>query len=99
MPPFILAGNPQTINESNDFGQVNLDIFEEAENQYGDAVILNYSNDGVSCKVEWNKSLTLYYLDGDNNHISFPDPNQNANDIRYQLISGSYPETMANSVV
>ena len=52
---FVLTGNPQTINYSNEFGQVALDICEEVENQDGNEVILNGSTGGVSWEVEWNK--------------------------------------------
>ena len=47
-PYFVLAGNLQTINESNYFVQVDLYICEEATNQNVNAVIINESNDGVS---------------------------------------------------
>ena len=91
-----LAKNPHTINESNDFVQVALETCEESAKQDDNTVILNESTDGVSCELEWNKSLTLAYLDGDNNHIFLLDPNHNANNLRYQLIGGSSPSTIGN---
>ena len=61
-PPLFLVGNPQTINQSNYFGQVALDISEEEAKQCGNEVILNEPTYGVSCELEYNKSLTLATL-------------------------------------
>ena len=51
-PHLFLAGNNQTIHESNEFGQVALDIFEEAAKLYVNTEILDDSTDGFLAK--WN---------------------------------------------
>ena len=71
-PYFVLSGLPQSINENNDFGTRMLEVCNSAAVKDGNAVVLNTSTDGVSCEVQDNKSLTMKYLVGKSNQLSFP---------------------------
>lgn len=89
MPPyFVLSGLPQTINQFNDLGTQMLDVYNIAAARDGNAVVLNTSTDGVSCEVQDNKALTLRYLNGDADQVSFPDTNHNIKNGQYHLICG-----------
>ena len=87
-PYFCLAGLPQSINESNDFGTDVVEACEEAAKEVGNLVVLNTSTDGVSCEVQWNLSVLVDYLQGKINYISLPDPNHNVKNLRGQMIGG-----------
>ena len=95
MCPFhAIAANPQTINDSNNFGSLCVEALKEAADSDGNSVILNQSTDGVTCEVDWNKQVTLLYLDGTINNISLTDPNHNVKNGRYQWIGGSSAAVM-----
>ena len=66
-----------------------LKMSDAATQKDGNGVVLNTSTDGVSCEVEDNKNLTLSYLDGKSNQISFPDTNHNVKNNWHQLSGGS----------
>ena len=97
-PYFVLVGLPQTLNQSNDFGEMVINSCNTAVLEDGNSAIINESTDGVSCEVEWNKKLTLDYLDGKKNYISLPDTNHNVKNSRYQLIGGSSAATIGSFV-
>ena len=44
----------------------------------GNYILLNESTDGVACKIQFNKKLTLSYLDGGKKYRSMPDSNHNS---------------------
>jgi len=97
-PYVVLAGIPQTTNESNDFAKVCMDACKEAAKQVGNLTIANSSTDGVACEVEGNKQLTCAYLRGEENQVSLPDPNHNVKNLRYQLGGGSSPASIGEHV-
>ena len=97
MFPYLpLAGLPQTKNENNTFGTDVMEACEIVAKISGNAVILDTSTDGVSCEVQFNKALTLAYLEGDKNQISLPDTNHNVKNSRYQLLGGSSPASIGH---
>ena len=57
----VVAGNAQTINENNSFGERIVKLSQEAAKSTGNTVVLNQSTDGVSCEVVWDKQSVLDY--------------------------------------
>ena len=43
------------------------------------AVLLNESTDSVEFEVQFNKTITLAYLDGGKKYLSMPNSNHNTN--------------------
>ena len=50
-------------------------------------VLLNESTDDVSCEIQCNKNLSLYYILGKNKYMSLPNTNQNLKNCRGQMVS------------
>ena len=99
MYPYVcMAGLPQTINASNNFGIEVIDACKEAAKQVDNLTILNSSTDGEDYEVQFNKDLTCAYLRGDEDQISLPDPNHNVKNLRYQLGGGSSPASFGGHV-
>ena len=100
MPPFFtLAGHPQTTNENNKFALMVVEAFEMAAMKYGNAVLFNESTDGVACEVQFNKTLTLSYLDVGKKCLSMPDSNHNSKKFRAQMVSVKSAVSIRNFVV
>ena len=97
-PYFVLTGHPQTLNESNDFGQRVLEACDAAAKKDGKAALLNVSTDGVSCEVQSNLLLTIRYLNGEINYVALADTNHNVKNARYQMIGGSSPAVFGSFV-
>ena len=91
VPYYTLSGYPQSINESNYFMDNVVKACLVAAEELGSVIVLNTSTDGVACEVQGNLNLSKKYMLGESNHISFPDPNHNVKNLRYQLIGGSSP--------
>ena len=73
MPQFFtLYSHPQTTNENNQFALMVVEACEMAVMKDGNAVPLNESTYGVACEVQFNKTLTLSYLDGGKKYLSMP---------------------------
>jgi len=98
-PYLVLAGNAQTMNESNDFGKRIIKLCQQASVQVGNCIVLNQSTDGVSCEVEWNKQSVLNFLAGDSNVCALPDPNHNAKNGHYQQFGGSCAAVIGHYVI
>ena len=88
-PYLVLCARPQTINESSDYASRIIALCVDAAKKAGNAVLLNYSTDGVSCEVQDNYDQICKYLSGKSNVLALPDPNHNAKNARYQLVGGS----------
>ena len=74
MPPFFtLAGHPQTTNKKNQFALMVVEYCEMDVMKDGNAFLLKDSTDGVEFKVQFNKTITISYLDGGNKYLSMPD--------------------------
>ncbi len=97
-PNFTLAGLPQTVNESNTFGEYILDACLAAAETVGNVAILNQTTDGVSCEVQWNLTRTKSYLEGTSNHIYVPDPNHNLKNLWFQIQGGSLAASIVSYV-
>ena len=79
MPPvFTLAGNSQTTNKQNQFALMVVEACEMASMKYGNAVLFNESTDCVVCKVQFNKTPMISYLDSGKKYVSMPDSNNNS---------------------
>ena len=65
----------------------------------GNAVLLNESTYGVACKVQFNKKLTLSYLDGGEKHLSMPNSNHNLKNYQGQMVSGTSAAQIGNFVI
>eukprot|EP00956_Cyclotella_meneghiniana_P010341 scaffold14318_cov102-Cyclotella_meneghiniana.AAC.1 len=90
VPPYLIfSGVPQTINENNSFASDILTTVTKAADMIGNVAVLNDSTDGVSCEVKSNYDQIGKYLTGETNQLSFPDPNHNVKNYRYQEIGGS----------
>ena len=87
-PSFILAGLPQTINDSNSWGANVLKACVEAAEEDGNVVVLNESTDGVSCETQWNYTQNIDYLNGKINQLAMTDTNHGIKNHRYQCIGG-----------
>lgn len=74
-PYFVLAGLPQTINDSNSWGSEVLEACVNAASTDGNAVVLNESTDGVSCETKWNYTQVTKFLAGKTNVLALPDTN------------------------
>jgi hypothetical protein len=88
-PYFILVGQTQSINRSNSFASKVVSICIKAVKNVGNAVVLNYSTDGVSLGVASNREQQKLYLAGLSDHLSFTDTNHNIKNSWYQEIGGS----------
>ena len=70
MPPFLtLAGHPQTTNENNQFSLIVVEACEISATKDGNSIFLNESTDGFACEVQFNKTLTISYLDSGNKYL------------------------------
>lgn len=98
-PYLVVAGNAQTVNESNLFGKRMVTLSQEVTKSIRNSAVLNQTTDGVSCEVQWNMQTLLDYLDGLTNVCSLPDPNHNAKCCRFQLVGGSCAACIGNYVV
>ena len=72
---------------------------EMAAMKDGNSVLLNYSTDGVSFEVEFNKTLDFSYLDGGKKYLSIPDSNHNSKKRQGQMFSGTSSASIGNFVV
>ena len=70
---FTLNGNPQTTNENNQFALRVVEACEMAAMKYGNSVLLNESTDGVSCELQFNKTINISYLDSGKKYLSMTD--------------------------
>jgi hypothetical protein len=93
-PCYTLVGRPQMINQQSTFGLEVVNACLRATIEDGNSILLNTTTDGVSTEVQWNKEVTLDYLDGKINYVSLPDTNHNVKNSRYQLIGGSSPASI-----
>ena len=59
-PYFVVTSLPQTINEKNDWLSSIINAYVAATEHASNAVIMNTSTDGVSCKTKWNYTLCVY---------------------------------------
>ena len=64
--------------KKNQFALMVVEACEMAAIKDGNYVHLNESIDGVACKVHFNNTLTLSYLDGGKKYLSMPDSNHNS---------------------
>ena len=100
MPPFfILAGHTQTTNENNQFLLMVVESCEIAAMKDVNYVLLNESTYGVACKVQFNKKLTLSYLDGGKKYLSMPNSNHNLKNCWGQMVCGTSAALIGNFVV
>jgi hypothetical protein len=90
----VVVGRPQTINQQSMFELEVVNACLCATIEDGNSILLNTTTDGVSTKVQWNKEVTMDYLDGKINYVSLPDTNHNVKNSRYQLIDGSSPASI-----
>jgi hypothetical protein len=97
-PYYTLAGQPQSINEQNTFGEEAVRAICRAVQEDGKAVLLNTTTDGVSSEVQWNLKVIIDYLDGKINYVSLPDTNYNVKNARYQLIGRLSPASIGQYV-
>ena len=65
----------------------------------GNSVLLNESTDGVTYEVQFNKTLTLLYLDGGKKYLSMPDSNHNSKNCQGQMVSGTSAASIGIFVV
>lgn len=98
-PYLMLAGLPQTVNDSNDWGKGVMATAAESAKNAGNAVVLNHSTDGVSCEVQWNFDTLKLFLQGKSNQLPLTDTNHNAKNLRYQLMGGSSVATIGKFAV
>ena len=61
---------------------------DEAVTSVGNSALLNHSTDSASCEFKWNQEQVYYHLEGKINQLILVDPNQNAKELRYQIIGG-----------
>ena len=90
-PYFTLVDCLQTINESNYFYTTSLKAFNIPATKSGNAVLLNFSTDGVACEYQGNIIPIVQYLNGKIDYVALVDTNHNINNLRYQLIGGLLP--------
>ena len=88
-PYFKLIGRAQTINKSNYFGEYVVKACTIAAEKVRYSVLLNHSTDGVSCETGLNIHTIIKYLEGNRNHLSFTNTNQNVKKFCFQLVGGS----------
>jgi hypothetical protein len=98
-PYLVLAGNAQTINESNDFAKWIIKLCQQASVQVGNCIVLSQSTDRVLGKVEWNKHTVSDFLAGDCNVCTLPKPNHNAKIGHYQQFGGSCAAVIGHYVI
>ena len=61
--------------KNNEFALMVVEACEMAAMKDRSSVLLNESIDGVVCEVQFNKTLTLSYLDGGKKYLYVPDSN------------------------
>lgn len=95
----VVAGNPQSINESYDFGKKVAVVCSKATISSRSCVLLNQTTDGVSCEVEWNKCSLLDFLLGRCNICALPDPIHNGKCLHSLVVCGSGAACIGNFVI
>ena len=81
-PYFVLVGQPQPLNENTDFCATVLKECDIDTRKSRNAVLLNVSKDGVSCEVEYNFGIIVWYLNGENSCLALTDTNKNVKNAR-----------------
>ena len=65
----------------------------------GNSVLFNESTNGVAYEVQFNKTLTLSYLDGGKKYLFIPDSTHNLKKCQGQMVSGTSAASIVNFVV
>ena len=90
----VVAGRPQSNNESNDFIKEMEAVASVASVQAGGR-FTNFTVDGVSCESTHVWLTICMFLSSKCNHLGSTDPNHNAKSWRYQIIASGGDESVS----
>ena len=100
MPPFFtIYGHPQTTNKQNKFSLMVVEASEISSMKDDNVVLFNGLIDGVSCEVNFNNNITIYYLLGKKKYLSLPNTHHSMNNCRDKMVSGASAASIGQFLV